>query len=346
MEKKVNFTLEDFFYDLPEELVAQFPVQQRDNSRLFVIDRKSDTFLHSYFKNITDFLQEGDLLVFNNVRVINARIYCKRQSGGKLEIVLTDKIDDYHWKIISNRTKRLAGGEIIHPLKNDSLFFKIMDKEEEFLFIESNVSLTEELLKEIGEVPLPPYIHRENVEVDFERYQTVYASVPGAVAAPTAGLHFTPEILDNISKKGCEIAFITLFVSWGTFSPVRDNDLSKHKMHSEKFFLSDEVASRINFARKSGRRIIAVGTTTLRVLESTFFDGKNKPGNGQTDIFIYPPYKVKSVNGLITNLHTPYSTLLMLVASFAGYDRIMRAYKEAVKERYRFFSYGDAMLIL
>ncbi len=344
--EKLTYNLEDFYYELPDRLIAQSPAEQRDQSRLFILNRSNGLFNHTLFKRLTEYLKKGDLLVFNNAKVINARIYCRRETGGKLEMVLAQKIDDFHWYVICNRTKRINTGETVSPVKNKNITLKIIGREGEYLLVETGCILTDQILTEIGEVPLPPYIRRDNNTNDAERYQTVYASVSGAVAAPTAGLHFTKAILDELSAKGIEAVYTTLFVSWGTFSPVRDNELSKHKMHKEIYHLGRNSAEKINLARREGRRIIAVGTTSLRVLESTYSNGINTPGSASTDIFIYPPYKVNSINGLITNLHTPYSTLLMLVSAFAGYDLIMEAYKEAVDKEYRFFSYGDAMFII
>jgi S-adenosylmethionine:tRNA ribosyltransferase-isomerase len=344
-DEKMEYTLEDFYYDLPEKLIAQTPSNKRDESRLFLLNRHNGNFEHSVFNKISDHLQSGDILVFNNAKVIHARIFCTRETGGKVEIVLAQRIDVLNWFVICNRTKRLKHGDKIFPIKDTSLSFTITGREDEYLIINTSTPLTDEILKEIGEVPLPPYIKRENIASDSERYQTVYASISGAVAAPTAGLHFTEEIISGLKVKGIDTAYTTLFVSWGTFSPVRDNDLRKHKMHSEKYMLDSETAEKINKGRKEGRRIIAVGTTSLRVLETTYIDGMNQSGTGDTSIFIYPPYSIKSIDGLITNLHTPYSTLLMLVSAFAGYDLIMKAYDEAVMMEYRFFSYGDAMFI-
>jgi S-adenosylmethionine:tRNA ribosyltransferase-isomerase len=341
-----EYSLEDFGYNLPDHLIAQTPPEKRSDSRLLVVDRETSRFTHTCFSSLENFLQSGDLLIFNNTRVLHARIFCERIHGGKIELVLTRKINDLLWLTISNRTGRLKTGELIYPKSDKSISLKILGRDGEYLKIESSKPLTDDVLKKIGNIPLPPYIKRELDKADNDRYQTVYASESGAVAAPTAGLHFTDEILDNISRKGVETLFLTLHVSWGTFSPVRNNNLANHKMHSEVFHLSEATASALNTARKEGRRIIAVGTTTLRVLESIYKNSIYSPGSGETDIFIYPPRKILSVNGLITNLHTPYSTLLMLVASFAGYDLIMEAYKEAVKKKYRFFSYGDSMLIL
>lgn len=345
-DDRKEFSLEDFFYELPEKLIAQSPAEKRDDSRLFILDRSKELFVHSYFRNLKDQLKPGDVLVFNNARVIHARIFCRRETGGRLEIVLAQNIDDRHWYAICNRTKRLNIGEKIFPVKKSGISFVYKGREGEYIIIETKSVLNDQLLMEIGEIPLPPYIKRNSTQTDHDRYQTIYAAVSGAVAAPTAGLHFTEEIINELKKSGIEILYTTLFVSWGTFSPVRDNDLKNHKMHSERYFLDTETAAAINTARKEGRRVIAVGTTSLRVLESTYHDSENHPGSGDTDIFIYPPYQVKSIDALITNLHTPYSTLLMLVSAFAGYELTMKAYREAVEKEYRFFSYGDSMLIL
>jgi len=345
-ELKKEYTLKDFHYNLPDRLIAQKPVEIRDESKLFILNRNNGEFTHTGFKSLINFLNPEDLLVFNNTKVLNARIYCVKESGGALEIVLTEKLSDTRWFIISNRTKRLKLNDRFFPLKNKSIAFTVSGRSGEYVEVSTSINLTEEILLRIGEVPLPPYIKRESDEVDIERYQTIYAEESGAVAAPTAGLHFTSEMLESLKEKGIECVFTTLHVSWGTFSPVREDDLSKHKMHSEKFILDNISAERINLARIQKRRIIAVGTTSLRVLESTYKNGVNIAGEGYTDIFIYPPRKIESVNALFTNLHTPESTLLMLVASFAGYDLIMKAYEEAVRKEYRFFSYGDAMLII
>lgn len=341
-----EYRLEDFYYDLPEKLIAQAPLESRDESRLLVLNRLKSEFIHSSFKLLPDFLETNDLLVFNDTKVLPARIYCVRSSGGLMEIVLTRNITMNRWFVISNRTKRLKINDKFFPVKNDKITFTLKGRSGEYLEIESDTELTDPILSIIGEIPLPPYIKRKSNTYDNERYQTVYASKPGAAASPTAGLHFTDEILKKLSDKRIDKVFITLHVSWGTFSPVRECDLSKHKMHSEKFILDENTAEKINSTRSSGGRIIAVGTTSLRVLESTFIDGRNIASEDCTDIFIYPPYKVKSADALITNFHTPGSTLLMLAAAFGGYEFIMEAYKEAVSMQYRFFSYGDSMLIL
>lgn len=344
-EKKPPYSLQDFNYSLPEELIAQVPSQRRDSSRLFVLNRRSGDFIHTSFSSITSYLNDDDVLVFNNARVINARIFCRRETGGRVEIVLAENISPLSWKIICNRTARLKTGEKLYPEGDRSIAFTISGRDGEYLVVGTSVCLDSGVLERIGVVPLPPYIRRDADDEDSERYQTVYASKSGAVAAPTAGLHFTPEILDALRSRGIQTVFTTLFVSWGTFSPVRENDLSLHHMHSEKYILDESSAGIINSARSAGRRIVAVGTTALRVLESTFRDGANVPGEGSTDIFIYPPYEIRSAGALLTNLHTPGSTLLMLVSAFAGYGLVMSAYAEAVREGYRFFSYGDAMFI-
>jgi S-adenosylmethionine:tRNA ribosyltransferase-isomerase len=343
---KSNFSLKDFDFELPDELIAQYPIENRDESRLFVLNRKNNEYRHTYFEKITEELQEGDCLVFNNARVIRARIYCTRESGGKLEIILTNKINNCSWQALTNRKKRLQVGETVSAIGDKAVRFTITDKEDDFILIQSNVALTDDVLERIGLIPLPPYIKRDSGDIDSIRYQTVYAEKSGAVAAPTAGLHFTNSLLQSIEDMGVHLVYCTLNVSWGTFQPVRTNELHEHKMHTESFELSQQAAETVNTARKRGNRIIAVGTTSLRVLESTFSNGSNIPSEDSTDIFIYPPYQIKSINGLITNFHTPQSTLLMLVSAFAGYETIMDAYKTAVRLKYRFFSYGDSMIIL
>lgn len=341
-----HFTLDDFDFELPAELIAQYPAEKRDESRLFVLDRKSGTYLHSGFSSLTTFLKKGDLLVYNDAKVINARIPCRRTSGGAIELLLTGRINERRWTAITNRTSRIASGDVIYAVENSAIAFRIIDKTEQVIEIEANTELDDDLLATIGQLALPPYIKREMTQEDRTRYQTVFARESGAVAAPTAGLHFTPELVEAVTSMGARMVPLTLFVSWGTFQPVRDRNIASHHMHSERFILESDSAEKINNARKKGDRIIAVGTTSVRVLESTFRDGMNIPGEGETDIFIYPPRKVTAIDSLITNFHTPRSTLLMLVAAFAGYDVIMEAYREAIRQRYRFFSYGDSMLIL
>ncbi|HPW51340.1 MAG TPA: tRNA preQ1(34) S-adenosylmethionine ribosyltransferase-isomerase QueA [Spirochaetota bacterium] len=337
--------LSDFDFDLPERLIAQKPLPDRSSSKLLVMDRKKGVLKHDAFSHIDSYLRSGDILIFNNAKVINARLYFIRESGARVEFVLSFRLSDKIWYAISNRTKKLHQGEVLISEKDSSVSINVRGRSGDYVEIETSVSFDEDILRAIGEVPLPPYIRRDAENSDMERYQTVYAKEAGAVAAPTAGLHFTKELIQKINDKGAECAYLTLYVSWGTFSPVRHDDLSLHKMHSEKYFLSETVASKINSARKDGRRVIAVGTTSLRVLESTLKGGENVPGEGVTDIFIHPPYEVRSADCLITNFHTPKSTLLMLVSAFAGYENIMNAYRIAVENDYRFFSYGDSMFI-
>jgi S-adenosylmethionine:tRNA ribosyltransferase-isomerase len=339
------FTIDDFDFDLPQELIAQHPAPGRDQSRLFVLDRKTSTHVHTVFSSLPSFLREGDLMVFNDARVINARLQCVKPTGGTFEIFLTRKIDDLHWRAIASRMKRLRPGDRVKTIGEISLEIIITGRVWDEIEIETREALTDELLTRVGAMALPPYIRREASEEDTRRYQTVYARSTGAVAAPTAGLHFTEGLLETIRRMGVETCFITLNVSWGTFQPVRVHDIREHAMHRETYTLEEPIATRINSAREAGRRIIAVGTTSLRVLETTFHEGINRPGTGETDIFIYPPQTVRSADCLITNFHTPRSTLLMLVSAFAGYDTIMEAYREAVSLNYRFFSYGDAMFI-
>ena len=342
---KNTYLLEDFDFELPEKLIAQYPAQKRDASRLLVLNKNTGSIKHEVFSNIAGLLKHDDLLVFNNAKVINGRIFAKRQTGSKIEFVLIQRLSDTEWLAICNRTKRLSVGENLFCNNDASITIEILDKTDEHLKIKFNQITSDSLLEKIGNIPLPPYIKRDSESIDSNRYQTVYASKSGALAAPTAGLHFTPELLDLLIQKGIGMEYLTLYVSLGTFQPVRYSNLDMHRMHSESYSFDEQTANKINEARKSGRRIIAVGTTSLRVLESTFNGNENLAGDGSTDIFIKPPYKIKSIDALITNFHTPHSTLLMLVAAFVGYDLILDTYRTAVENEYRFFSYGDAMLI-
>jgi len=339
------YILDDFDFLLPEELIAQHPLPERSDSRLFILNRKTGKHDHKHFFDLPSLLKKDDLLVLNDARVLSARIFCIRQSGARIELILIEKKSDTVWNAISNRTKRLKIGETVNSEAMPGISFRISAKTGEILTIESDIHLTPEILDSIGHMPLPPYIRRPDIAEDHERYQTVFASAPGAVAAPTAGLHFTGSLLETIAARGIETVYCTLFVSWGTFMPVRVRDISLHRMHSEQYHLSEHAAEAVNSARRQGRRIVAVGTTVLRVLESTFSNGVNIPGRGKTDIFIYPPYTIQSIDAIITNFHTPGSTLLMLVCAFGGRDTVLQAYKTAVDMKYRFFSYGDSMLI-
>ena len=336
----------DFKYELPEELIAQTPTKTRDESRLMILNRKEQTIEHRIFKDIIDYLKPGDVLVRNNTKVIPARLYGKKETGAKVEFLLLNNIEDDIWETIVRPGNKLhVGTEVIFG--DGILRAKILEvmpggtRKVKFQYD----GIFNEILDKIGLMPLPPYIHERLEQKD--RYQTVYAKYQGSAAAPTAGLHFTEELLDKIQEKGIEIANVTLHVGIGTFRPVKEDTVEAHKMHSEHFYIKQEDADKINKAKDEKRRIIAIGTTSCRVLESIADEktGKVKPIEGDTQIFIYPGYKFKCIDGLITNFHLPESTLLMLVSALAGRDYIMKAYEEAVKEKYRFFSFGDAMFI-
>ncbi len=336
----------DFDYNLPEELIAQTPLKKRDESRLMVLNREKQTIEHKYFKNIIDYLRPGDVLVRNNTKVIPARLYGKKETGANVEFLLLNNIEGDIWETIVRPGNKLhIGTKVIFGngiLKADIL--EVLPGGTRKVKFEYK-GIFNEILDKIGLMPLPPYIHEELKEKD--RYQTVYAKYEGSAAAPTAGLHFTDELLEKIKKKGIEIANVTLHVGIGTFRPVKEETVEAHKMHSEHFYIKEDDVNKINEAKKEGRRVIAVGTTSCRVLETIADEntGMVKQIEDDTKIFIYPGYKFKCIDGLITNFHLPQSTLLMLVSALAGKDYIMKAYNEAVKEKYRFFSFGDAMFI-
>ena len=337
----------DFYYDLPEELIAQTPVEPRNSSRLMKIDRKTGDIVHSRFYNLCDYLKKGDLLVLNDSRVLPARLYGEKKSTGSfIEFLLLEQKGDKLWEIICRPGKKAKVGTEF-SFGNGILTAKVIEVKDDGNRIvkfscEGNFYA---VLDEIGQMPLPPYI-TEKLE-DKERYQTVYSKELGSAAAPTAGLHFTKEQLEEIRSIGVDIAYVTLHVGLGTFRPVKEDDILNHKMHSEHYHLSEETAEKINRTKASGGRVIAVGTTSCRTLESMELEnGLVKSGDGYTDIFIYPGYKFKLLDGLITNFHLPESTLIMLVSAFLGYENTMNAYKIAVEEKYRFFSFGDAMCIL
>ncbi len=338
--------LKEFYYDLPEGLIAQVPIKKRDESRLMVLDRKKQTIEHKVFKDILDYLQPGDCLVRNNTKVIPARIYGKKETGANVEFLLLNNIEGDIWESIVRPGNKLHVGTKVTfgDGKLNAEILEVMEGGTRKVKFTYN-GIFNEILDEIGMMPLPPYIHEELKEKD--RYQTVYAKYQGSAAAPTAGLHFTEELLEKIKEKGVEIANVTLHVGIGTFRPVKVEKIEEHHMHSEHYYIKQEDVDKINNARKNGGRIISVGTTSCRVLESIADEnGFVQETEGDTSIFIYPGYKFKCIDGLITNFHLPESTLLMLVSALAGKDYIMKAYNEAVKEKYRFFSFGDAMLIL
>ncbi len=338
--------LKEFYYDLPQELIAQVPIKNRDESRLMVLDRKNKTIEHKQFKDIINYLEPGDCLVRNNTKVIPARLYGKKESGANVEFVLLKNIEGDTWETIVRPGNKLhIGTKVIFG--DGLLLAEILDKTEDGTRIVNFTykGIFNEILDKIGLMPLPPYIH-ESLK-DNDRYQTVYAKYNGSAAAPTAGLHFTEELLKKIEEKGVKIANVTLHVGIGTFRPVKEKNIEDHHMHSEHYYVKKEDADKINEAKLNKKRVIAVGTTSCRTLE-TITDEKTglvKECEGDTGIYIYPGYNFKCIDGLITNFHLPESTLLMLVSALAGKDYIMEAYKEAVKEKYRFFSFGDAMFI-
>lgn len=336
----------DFNYNLPKELIAQVPIKDRDQSRLMVLDRKNKTIEHKIFKDIIDYLEPGDCLVRNNTKVIPARLYgVKEETGANVEFLLLKRVDGDIWEVMVKPGRKLMPGVRVE-FENGLLKAKILEKFEDGnrkVKFEYN-GIFNEILNEIGLMPLPPYIHEKLKEKD--RYQTVYAKYEGSAAAPTAGLHFTDELFKKLKEKGVEVANVTLHVGIGTFRPVKVENIEEHDMHSEHFYIKAEDAEKINKAKREGHRVIAVGTTSCRVLESVADDnGYVKEVEGDTNIFIYPGYKFKCLDALITNFHLPESTLIMLVSALAGKDFIMQAYEEAVKEQYKFFSFGDAMFI-
>ena len=337
--------LKDFNYDLPEELIAQVPIKNRDESRLMILDRKNLTIEDKIFKDIVDYLEPGDCIVRNNTKVIPARLYGKKETGANVEFVLLKNIEGDMWEAMVRPGNKLHKGAKV-KFGDGLLNAEVMETTEDGTrIVEFKYDgIFNEILDQIGLMPLPPYIHESLKEND--RYQTIYAKYDGSAAAPTAGLHFTPELFNRIKEKGIEIANVTLHVGIGTFRPVKEKNIEEHHMHTEHYYIKKEDAEKINKAKLSGNRVIAVGTTSCRTLETISDEnGIVKECEGDTGIYIYPGYKFKCIDGLITNFHLPESTLIMLVSAFAGRDYIMKAYKHAVEEKYRFFSFGDAMFI-
>ena len=336
----------DFYYDLPEELIAQDPLEDRSSSRLMCLDKETGDITHTHFRHILDELNPGDCLVINDTKVIPARLYgSKAGTNAGIEILLLKRKEDHVWETLVKPGKKAKPGTVISS-GNGLLTGEVIDVVEAAnrLIQFSYEGIFEEILDQLGEMPLPPYITHKLQ--DKGRYQTVYAKHEGSAAAPTAGLHFTEELLEQIKAKGVNIAHVTLHVGLGTFRPVKVDDVEKHHMHSEFYMIEEEQAERINRTKREGNRVIAVGTTSCRTLESASDEeGILHAGSGWTEIFIYPGYSFKMIDGLITNFHLPESTLLMLVSALAGKEPIMHAYEEAVKEKYRFFSFGDAMFI-
>lgn len=343
----------DFYYELPKELIAQDPLEDRSASRLLYLNRKSGEYLDDTFKHVGSYLKPGDTLVINDTKVIPARLYGhKAVTGGKIEVLLLRRLTDHEWETLVNPGKKCQAGTVINFGEADAegkyplvgTVEEILEEGNRKIRFEYQGIFEEELLK-LGEMPLPPYIHHKLK--DRDRYNTVYARYDGSAAAPTAGLHFTKELLEEIKSHGVKIAHVTLHVGLGTFRPVKVDDVTKHHMHSEFYIVTPEAAELINRTKASGHRVICVGTTSCRTLESaTDENGLLRAGSSWTSIFIYPGYKFKIMDGLITNFHLPESTLVMLVSAFAGKDNIMNAYRHAVEEKYRFFSFGDAMIIL
>lgn len=346
----MTLLVSDYDYNLPENLIAQTPVENRDFSKMMVL-KKNGAIEHRHFYNILDYLTEDDVLILNNTKVIPARLYGYKDTGAKIEIFLLKQKEDKKWEVLIKPSKRVSSG--VELTISDSLKATVISSEDDGKWI---VQLHYEgdiygVLSEVGNVPLPPYIERkmtsdELKKLDYDRYQTVYAKHEGSVAAPTAGLHFTEEILDKLKEKGVKIGFVNLNVGLGTFRPVKCENILDHKMDSEEYHIPKETAELINNSKKEGKNIVAVGTTTVRTLESAYKEfGEIKECSSSSTLFIYPPYEFKVIDKLITNFHLPKSTLLMLVSALAGKDNIMNAYREAIEQQYRFYSYGDCMFI-
>ena len=341
----------DFYnYNLPEELIAQKPVENRDQSRLLVYSREAEAIQHKLFSDILPFLNNNDVLVVNNCKVIPARLFAIRaDTGTEIEVLLTKNIKSTKWQAMVKPGRSCKIGVKLIIGKITAEIIGIKENGERVILFNCSENDFPKLLDTNGTIPLPPYIkrpHTPSSKEDRERYQTVYAAEGQAVAAPTAGLHFTEQLIEKIKNKGCEFLSVTLNVGPGTFAPVKSSDITKHLMHSEEFVLTQEIADKLNNAKKAGKRIVAVGTTSLRVLESCINEkGMFEAASRATDIFIYPPYEIRSIDALITNFHLPKSTLLMLIASFTGESKWQKIYSEAIKNKYRFFSYGDAMLL-
>lgn len=343
--------IDEFDYYLPKELIAQFPCQERDNSKLMVLDRQTKAIEHKNFFNIIDLFNENDVLVINNTKVIPARLIGKKLTGAVIEIFLLERKSETQWETLIKPSKRIkSGSKVIFSEELQAKVINRADNDKWLVEFEFSGNF-DEILDKIGNIPLPPYISRrlkddEINNLDDERYQTVYAQNPGSVAAPTAGLHFTVELLDQLKQKGVEICSVTLNVGLGTFKPVKVDNILEHKIHKEFYEIPEETANIINLAKQKGKNVVAVGTTTVRTLEYTYnLHGKIVAAQGWCNAFIYPGYKFNVIDKLITNFHLPKSTLIMLVSAFAGKDYTVEAYKQAIENDYRFYSYGDCMLI-
>ncbi len=340
-----DMKLSDFDYYLPQELIAQEPLARRDHSRMLILDRRKAVQEHSYFYHLPDYLNPGDLLVLNNTRVIPARLLGQRAEGGEAELLLLHRHDRHRWTAMVRPGRKLKPGAIVYFKYGLEALIEDYAAEGQRLVRFKGPECTERLLLRVGQVPLPPYITAPLK--DPEHYQTIYAAKDGSAAAPTAGFHFTQEVFERLSKKGIERSFITLHIGPGTFQPVKVEDIRQHRMHREFFRIDGETAQQINETRRRGGRVVAVGTTACRVLETAASpDGVVQAQEGWTELFIYPGYRFRVVDALLTNFHLPRSTLLMLVSALAGRARVLEAYREAVEQRYRFYSFGDCMLIL
>ncbi len=347
--------LSQFNFDLPEELIAEYPSKNRDEARLMVIHRDTGKIEHKLFKDVIDYIDEGDVMIMNNTRVFPARLFGnKEKTGAKIEVFLLRELnrESLLWDVLVDPARKIRIGNKLYFGDDDSLVAEVIDNTTSrgrtlrFLFDDSYEEFKKKIT-ELGETPLPKYIKRDVEKSDEERYQTIYAKVEGAVAAPTAGLHFSRELMKRLELKGVDFAEVTLHIGLGTFRPVEVEDLTKHKMDSEQMFISQECADKVNKAKRAKKKTIAVGTTSMRAIESSVStEGLLKPYDGWTNKFIFPPYDFSIADALITNFHTPLSTLLMMISAFGGHDLVMKAYKEAIKEKYKFYSYGDAMLIL
>ncbi|MGD9200773.1 MAG: tRNA preQ1(34) S-adenosylmethionine ribosyltransferase-isomerase QueA [Chitinispirillia bacterium] len=341
----------DFYYDLPEHLIAQEPLERRDSSRLLHLSRTTGNISHCYFNSLPALIRPGDRIVVNNTKVVPARLFCFKETGARIEFLFTGRINENQWYAMVKPSKRLKTGHIVYLVNNREIRFrvdKIMNDGMRVISLHSSEKHSiDNILNEYGEIPLPPYIHRRANRKDQISYQTVYAKKSGAVAAPTAGLHFTSELIEELKNKNISFSAVTLHVGIGTFRPIKNDNPEKHDMHEEEFELSHDTAEEITQTKKNGGRIIAVGTTVVRVLEHCAASQNIlKRGYGKTKLFILPGYTFKIVDGLITNFHLPCSTLLMLVSAFAEKDKIFTAYHSAIQKNYRFYSYGDAMFIL
>ncbi len=336
--------IEDFNFELPQHLIAQTPLQKRDSSRLLVLNKNTKSFSDKKFTDFVDLLNPNDLLIFNDTRVIKARLFGKKITGGKVEIMIERILDNHHALAHLKTSKKIFDGTIFEV--NEDVSVKVVRKENDLFYIEFNSNLSSyDILEKYGHIPLPPYIERNADKSDENRYQTIYAKESGAVAAPTAGLHFTNEIFKALNDKKIKYTFLTLHVGAGTFQPVRENDLDHHQMHSESFNVPDKTIQMIDDAKSKNGRIIAIGTTVLRALESKFSEETIQSGFKETSIFIKPGYTFKIVDALLTNFHLPKSTLFILVSAFSGSDTMKKLYQHAIKNEYRFFSYGDATFI-